>query len=212
MFYILGVLDIANNRSRVESPSHMLRGRAMSGPEFDVQKFKELILHIAKKCEGDRFYGATKLNKILFYSDFLAYKLFGKPITGADYFALPRGPAPRFLVPIKEEMTSDNDIVENRQYSQHRIIALRDPNYDAFSAKEIALVDGLIDVLRETDAKFVSELSHLFLGWQAAMAEGQKTDEHVSIPYETVFVKNPAMDEYEDAYGLELAKKHGWFT
>ena len=184
----------------------------MTRPEFKEQKFKELILHIAKKCEGDKYYGATKLNKILFYSDFLAYKLFGQPITGADYFALPHGPAPRLMVPIKEEMSSDNYIVENRRYSQHRIIALRDPNYDDFSAKEIALVDRLIDILRDSDAEFVSELSHLFLGWQAAMAEGQKTDERVSIPYETVFVKNPEINEYEEAYGLELAKKHGWST
>ncbi len=184
----------------------------MTRPEFKEQKFKELILHIAKKCEGDKYYGATKLNKILFYSDFLAYKMYDKPITGADYFALPLGPAPRRFIPIKEQMSSDNDLVLKKQYSQHRFVALRDPDYDEFSAKEIALVDWIIDVLRETDAEFVSELSHLFLGWQAAMAEGQKTDERVSIPYETVFVKNPAIDGYEEAYGLELAKKHGWST
>lgn len=179
---------------------------------FEEQKFKELILHIATKCEDDRYYGATKLNKILFYSDFLAYAIFGRPITGADYFALPYGPAPRLLLPVTKQMSIDSEIAWKIHYSQQRFIALREPNYDEFSAKEIALVDRVIDVLRDADAESVSELSHLFLGWQAAMAEGQRAGETVSIPYETVFVKNPEMDKYEEAYGLELARNHDWST
>ena len=174
--------------------------------EFNEDKFKELILHIAIRCADEKYYSATKLNKILFYSDFLAYKLHGEPITGAEYFALKRGPAPRHLVPVREAMEARRDIAIEKHAFQHRVVALREPSYEEFSAKEIALVDQVIDALRGADAESVSNLSHLFLGWQAAIAEGVRT----SIPYETVFALDPPMDEYEEAYGLALAKKHGW--
>ena len=178
-------------------------------PAYSEKKLRELIIHISVKCADDTYYSATKLNKVLFYSDFLAYKLYGEPITGADYFALPHGPVPRRLLPIRSEMEKAGDIAIQR-YTQHRVVALRDPEYDIFAAREIALVDKVIDILRDRDAREVSEITHLFLGWRAAMAEGEQTDEHVSIPYQTVFVQDPIMDEYEKAYAVELAKKHGW--
>lgn len=178
-------------------------------PDYNEEKFKELIVYVSMKCEHDTYFSATKLNKILFYSDFLAYKVYGKPITGADYFALPHGPAPRRLVPVRESMKRAGDIAI-RKYTQHRVIPLRNPDYDIFEAREIALVDRIIDILRDHDAEEVSEITHLFLGWQAAMAEGEQTEENVSIPYQTVFIQNPEIDEYEEAYAVQLAKKHGW--
>ncbi|MDH5642316.1 MAG: Panacea domain-containing protein, partial [Nitrospira sp.] len=78
--------------------------RFSSQNTLNADKFKELILYVASQCEQDTYWNSTKLNKILFYSDFLAYKVNGQSITGADYFALERGPAPKALVPIREGM------------------------------------------------------------------------------------------------------------
>jgi len=36
------------------------------------RKFQELLLYVAARCEGAPTFGATKLNKILFFADFLA--------------------------------------------------------------------------------------------------------------------------------------------
>jgi hypothetical protein len=76
----------------------------------DDSKFRELILLIARESEGDPRFGSIKLNKLLFYADFVAYQHLGKPITGQEYFALPQGPAPRYMVPIREKMEADGDI------------------------------------------------------------------------------------------------------
>ena len=100
--------------------------------EFNEKKFRELILHIASKCEGGRYRNTTKLNEILFYSDFLAHKLLGEPITGAEYFALPYGPAPKRLLPIRKEMERE-EIAIQKLGSQHRVVALREPDYEEFS-------------------------------------------------------------------------------
>src|SRR6266487_3415423 len=46
------------------------------------EKLRELILHICIRSEDDEAFGAVKLNKLLFFSDFHAFLRLGKPITG----------------------------------------------------------------------------------------------------------------------------------
>jgi len=48
---------------------------------FQPEKFRELILYIARKSEDDPKFGAVKLNKILFFSDFAAFRAFGKIVS-----------------------------------------------------------------------------------------------------------------------------------
>lgn len=177
---------------------------------FSKKKFTELILYVSSQCERDKYWGATKLNKVMFYSDFIAYKNLGHSITGADYQALERGPAPRQLCPVRDEMVKDDALAIDRRSLQHRPVALRQPDLQVFEAAEIAIVDKVIASLRHKNAAITSELSHAFLGWQAAWAETQVTGGNVTIPYGTVFVYNPPIDEFEEAHGLELAKTHGW--
>ncbi|HET6960154.1 MAG TPA: Panacea domain-containing protein, partial [Vicinamibacterales bacterium] len=63
----------------------------------DRRRLKELILYISQESASDPDYGWTALNKILFFSDFLAYAKFGKPITGTEYMREKHGPVPRPL-------------------------------------------------------------------------------------------------------------------
>lgn len=182
----------------------------MQAMKFDEKKFREIVVYIASKCEDDLFFGATKLNKILFYSDFLCFEQSGKPITGADYLALEYGPAPRQLLTERENLEINGDIVVVKRQRQHRIVALRDPDLSRFSAEEIAIVDKVIELLRNADAYRVSELSHAFLGWKAARAEAEATGQQVTIPYGTAFVSNKPLDEFEGARVLERAKEQRW--
>jgi len=182
----------------------------MATSTFNEKKFKELILYLAAKHEDERFWGATKLNKCLFYADFLAYQKHGEAITGAEYIALERGPAPRRLLPIQKEMLASGEIAIQERPMQRRIVALREPDLSEFTAQEIALVDEVIERTRMADANTLSELTHGFLGWKAARAESEATGRQVVIPYRTVFVSNKKPDEFEEAHGRELARKHGW--
>ena len=179
-------------------------------PEYNEEKFKELILYIAKECETHPFFGATKLNKVLFYSDFIAYEQLGKPITGAEYTALEYGPGPRRLLPIRQDMLLDGDIIIQELGSQQRVVARRSPDLEEFSPSERKIIDTVIEALEYQDAESVSDLSHKFLGWQAARAEFFVTGQPTIIPYETVHVSNKALSESEIAAGKALAEKHGW--
>ena len=53
--------------------------------KVNPKKFEELVLFVAELSQADENFGATKLNKILFFIDFLSYKRSGVGMTGAKY-------------------------------------------------------------------------------------------------------------------------------
>ena len=178
--------------------------------EFDRRKFEELILLVARECEGHTYFGATKLNKILFFCDFGAFAELGKSITGAEYVALEHGPVPRLLVQIRNDMVAQGDLVVERLGNQERVKARRNAKMDTFSPAEHYLIYGVIRELEAENADSVSELSHKFLGWQAARAEQQVTGQSPVIPYESVFVSNRRPTDAEISQVDSVAKEHGW--
>ena len=48
-------------------------------------KLKELIVHVARRCQDDERFNLDKLGRILFYADFWAYCQAGSSITGAEH-------------------------------------------------------------------------------------------------------------------------------
>ncbi len=166
-------------------------------------RLRELILHIARLSEGDEAFGALKLNKILFDADFTAYVKFGKSITGQRYFALERGPAPRRLKPVLEQMkrrgeaaTRENDF---HGYRQQRTFALREADLTAFSGEEVALVDHVIKDWSGYTGTEMSEASHRFIGWKVV-----KTGE--TIPYSVALVCRRELTKTEQAIAKSLAQ------
>ena len=130
------------------------------------QKLRELILHIAKASLFDEKFGKTKLVKILYFSDFTSFRLWGKPVTGSKYVKLPNGPMPNDLNSILAEMESSGDIrvdkrlVPGYSHPQMRIIALREPDYKIFSAQDIACVDDIIRNLWNSSGTDAADLTH----------------------------------------------------
>ncbi len=166
------------------------------------RKMKELILYIAQKSENDSAFGAVKLNKLLFYSDFLAFQNFGKSITGHEYQKLKHGPAPRRLLPIQNALENEGSIriipTEFHGKIQNRCVATREADMSEFDSEEIALVDQIIAELSEKNAACVSDQSHKFVGWKLA-------EEGETIPYEVALVgwRGPTTNEIE--FGKALA-------
>ncbi len=172
-------------------------------PEDEV-RFKELVLYICQKCATDPKFGATKLNKILYFADFLSYARLGKPITGFKYQREKNGPVPTHLVPVREEMIKNGDLALQpiklaSRGTQKRFVNLREPRLDAFMANEIALVDSIIEGLWGYTAEEVSEFSHTMVGWQVA-------DPGEEIPYETIFVSAQPLTEADIVRARELAR------
>lgn len=64
-----------------------------TGNEYE-SRFKELALRLREVRRRSEV-RATKLNKTLYFADFLAYAELGQPITGMDYQKLPNWTAAR---------------------------------------------------------------------------------------------------------------------
>jgi Protein of unknown function (DUF4065) len=155
--------------------------------EFKPEKFRQLILYVATASEDDPRFGATKLNKLLYFSDFEAFGLFGAPITGATYQKLDRGPAPREILPVLQQMEAEGSIQrEERRYFHLRqkcVVPTEQPDTSVFEPREVELVDLVLRELRDRDASQVRALSHLDLNWQ--LAEPGK-----SISYATAYISD----------------------
>ena len=176
---------------------------------YDEQKFKELILYVAKKSERDPNYGAGKLAKLLYFIDFGAYGSLGEAISGARYHLIARGPAPKALVPIRNEMLRRGDIEIKRvalggtYKDQERVVARREPNKAVFSEKERQFIDSIIERYAGMNAAEMSFEAHKEVGVQLA-------DEREEIPYGTVYLRNEPWSEAE----IDSVRKHmierGW--
>ena len=175
--------------------------------ERGLQRFRELIVYIASKSVDDPSFGATKLNKILYHSDFRAFERFGVPLTGAPYFRLKNGPAPRVMVPVRDELVAEGVIEVVKKdlgngYVQHRVIARRNPVLEHFTADEIALVDEVIRELWPQTATEVSDASH-DIRWRTLQDKDP-------IPYEFAFLSNEVPTEDDVARTEQLVAEFGW--
>lgn len=167
----------------------------------DDTKLKELILYVSWMSEADPTFGATKLNKILFFSDFRSYAELGAAITGQEYRALPQGPAPRELVGVREQLRAEGALVirEADFYGkrQSQTIALRAPDLSGFGSRQIAIVDRVVQEWWGRTASETSRASHEFVGWQLA-------DIDETIPYQTALFEDHEVSDEESRTALEL--------
>ncbi|MCC7430686.1 SocA family protein [bacterium] len=172
-------------------------------------KMRELILYISLLSESDEKFGVTKLNKLLFFIDFSAFKVLGNSVTGEEYQKLPQGPAPRYFLPLRNKMEQAKEILVRKEifgnFSQDKIFALREPNLSVFTPNEIDLIHRVVDENKGKNATQISEESHNFIGWKLA-------NDKETIPYETVladFDYEPTAEDFELADSLEtLAQKY----
>ena len=178
--------------------SGVLRPPEQGADDFKLQ---ELILYIARKQQGDDTFGSVKLNKILFYIDFLAYCRFGRAVTGHPYQRLQNGPAPRLLLGVRRRLVEAKRLrvesVTYHGYTQERPIALDEPKLGAFNPDEIALADEILEQLKGYTGTEVSELSHRFAGWQLAV---DKED----IPYSVALVATLEPTPHQVAHARKL--------
>ena len=154
---------------------------------YDESKFEACLLLAAELLEGDHRGGATKLNKLLYFSDFSHVRTHGRPISGADYQKLPHGPAPRRLLPVRNRLVERGDIeIESETdalgYRIDRISVLRKANRSALGADEIQTMKNVASLLRSMTGAEVSALSHEDPGWQ--LVEPGET-----IPYESAYLR-----------------------
>ena len=152
----------------------------------DEHKLAELIVWAGHLMTNDPAAGSTKLNKVLFYADFVHHRRYGRPITGVEYQKLQHGPAPRRLRPVRDELVRHGDIVVQQEplflHTIDRIVPQREPNFEIFSDTEREVITEVVGQLDTMNAADVSAMSHEEFGWQWV-------DMGETIPYVAAFAK-----------------------
>lgn len=149
-----------------------------------TDKFKAMVHFIVASVDDPHRLGATKLNKICWYADTLAFRLTGQPITKERYVKRARGPAPKnILLALKELEEKDKIRVrhsDHQIYKTRLFINLEDPDTSVFSSIESGVLTTVINTIcNEHTASSIGDLSH-DRTWEAAN-EGEELPLYASL-------------------------------
>lgn len=132
--------------------------------EYDLEKLKNMILYLVKRLDGVL---KTKLNKLLWYCDFLCFKETSVSITGTQYIRLPYGPVPdnyELIIAnmIREGFLEKNEILfdATRGVVGEQFTILAEPHQGIFSEEEIKVMNFVADTFREYTSTRITDMSH----------------------------------------------------
>lgn len=171
------------------------------------ERLREMMLFISDRCESDPTFGAIKLNKILFFSDFFSFAERSKAITGVPYKKYSQGPVPTVLKRVRDTMEQNGELaVRKKRYQggmQDRVVPLREPDLGIFDGRDIVMVEEVIDMLWGLSGTEVSKMSH-DRAWRNA-SEGEV------IPYEAAFVSDEPLTERDIAIAEDMIAEYERF-
>jgi len=154
-------------------------------PSFE--KLTEMVVYFSEKIKPYK----TKLNKLLFYADFLMFKQSCFSISGARYKAIDMGPVPNNFQSIFEYLANQNEIdICNKAFPKgatgEQFKARKDRPFQAelFSAKELEVLEKVSNLFISTSTNKIIALSHMEEAWK----KKQKTKNFIS--YEFAFDLN----------------------
>jgi len=131
--------------------------------EYDLEKLKNMILYLVKRQNGVL---KTKLNKLLWYCDFLHFKETSVSITGTQYVRLPYGPVPdnyeRLISIMQPELLDKDEIPFNTEEGivGEKFTALVEPGEGMFSEKELQVMNFVADIFRNYTSTGIMNKSH----------------------------------------------------
>ncbi|SEK19207.1 type II toxin-antitoxin system antitoxin SocA domain-containing protein [Parapedobacter koreensis] len=123
----------------------------------------------------------TKLNKLLFYMDFFAYRNHGYSITGLQYRAIPFGPVPaeygRLFLRLQDEGKVS---IEERKGKDDQYVEVYHPNisFDGgqFSEEENRILQSVAKLFSDKNTGDIVRLSHEEQAWKANEGDRQLID------------------------------------
>jgi len=169
-------------------------------------RLREAVLYICAKCEAAPYFGLTKLNKILWFSDFSSFAERNQPVTGRTYQRLEHGPAPVEMLPLLSDMQKNNEIsIESSRiltFDERRPKALVSASMRDFSPSDRAYIDRAIDRFWDLPALSVSDVSH-GVGWKSRV-NGDL------MPYQLSYLSDERLGSAAKARLIKVAKAHKW--
>jgi putative zinc finger/helix-turn-helix YgiT family protein len=151
---------------------------------LDLTKFFNVVFYFCK--DGDF---KTKINKLLFYADFLHFKQYTVSITGARYARATFGPVPDkyetlLAALIENGSLASEEFTCSEEITGERLVALKNPDFTLFSDSEIKILATVREKFRGFSSRRIMEYSHNETGYKETVSgqfisykyAGQMTD------------------------------------
>lgn len=136
-------------------------------PSFE--KLTEMVVFFSEKISPFK----TKMNKLLFYADFLAFKKSCFSISGMRYRAIQMGPVPNNFQSIFEYLAHNDDVdIQYMQFPQgyygEKFIARKDRQFNAelFTEFELGVLNEVSSIFMDTSTGDIIDISHLEEAWK----------------------------------------------
>ncbi len=133
------------------------------------KKIANLLVTFINNCSSD-FNDKLKLNKLLFYADFVSYKLFGYSITGLSYRAIDYGPVPTFYDNIytyfeNEHIITSKWIKGSNGAGKETFITETKFDRNLFTEQEKLVINIILKTFKNISSWDLVDLSHEEQGW-----------------------------------------------
>ncbi len=166
------IQDSKKNVFSIEMEGYLLGSRlpdSLSGyVKPDFFKLTEMVKFFSERLEPWK----TVLNKLLFYSDFLAYRANCYSMSGVRYRAIKMGPVPNNYNSIYEFMSNEDLIdVVNIPFSENvfgfkfRKSENKEFNSEIFSKMELDILEKVSSSFSSMDTNQIIEFSHKEKAW-----------------------------------------------
>ena len=155
------------------------RGLANGFAPLSVDRLKNLLLYVLGQM-GETF--QTKMNKVLFYIDFLSYRERGMAISGLAYQAIEFGPVPQRwdrVYSAFDEVQEQLRLVQGQECMS--LMAGGEADMSAFTEAEMAVIDEVCGKLKDLTSRAVSKLSHEETAWKEHVGKPE------TIPFSEAF-------------------------
>jgi uncharacterized phage-associated protein len=141
------------------------RGADNGYAQISLNRLKNILLYFIEKNNGVFF---TKMNKLLFYADFMAYRMTGKSVSGLAYKALAHGPVPvrwdriySFYDEIDQEIVQFPD-----GRAGTKLVSNISPDMAEFGDDELKILEYVSQRFKNETPTKISETSHQEDAWK----------------------------------------------
>lgn len=163
-------LEDCDEQSSMDTFIHKLvfgdnvRSRYNGYAMLSISKLKNVLLFFIEKFNG---VFVTQMNKLLFYTDFLAYRENGQAITGLSLKAIQYGPVPNRWDRVYSLIDDIYQIeVENKNGSVgNKLVSEMPCDISSFSSEQLAVLENVYNTFANDSSVSISGKSHEEPAW-----------------------------------------------
>ena len=176
---------IANSESyRIEQYEtsrvyHTPRSLENGYAQISLNRLKNIMLFILEHCQD---VWCTKMNKLLFYIDFMSYRERGMAISGLSYRAIDYGPVPERWDRVYSEFSEiKQDLRQVGDYAGSILNSSEKADEGLFSIDELEIMNTVCKKFGSLSSRELSRLSHEENAWL------KYNENHDKIPFAEAF-------------------------